>query len=84
MGDVGYWPPAQALRLFFDPTPASPVKLVGRIEGYPTLLRGESTDEPLRGRARRVTRPGLPSEPAVGQELSPGPIFRDVTLGGPC
>ena len=48
MGDVGYWPPGQALCLFFGPTPASvgdeirpasPVNVVGRIEGDPTILK---------------------------------------------
>ena len=48
MGDIGYWPPGQALCLFFGPTPASrgdeirpasPVNVVGRIEGDPTVLK---------------------------------------------
>ena len=48
MGDVGYWPPGQALCLFFGPTPASrgdeirpasPVNVVGRLEGDPTVLK---------------------------------------------
>ena len=47
MGDVGYWPPGQALCLFFGPTPASvgeeirpasPVNVLGGIEGDPTVL----------------------------------------------
>jgi hypothetical protein len=42
LGDLGYWPPGQALCIFFGPTPmgrgseirpASPVNLVGRIVG---------------------------------------------------
>jgi len=57
MGDVGYWPPGQALCLFFGPTPAShgdeirpasPVNLVGRMEGDPTVLKGASSGEPVR------------------------------------
>jgi uncharacterized protein len=49
-GDIGYWPPGQALALFFgptpmstgpDPVPASEVNLVGRILDDPTLLRRE-------------------------------------------
>lgn len=48
MGDVGYWPPGQALCLFFGPTPmsrgeeirpASPVNVIGKIDGDPTVLR---------------------------------------------
>lgn len=46
-GDVAYWPPGKALCLFFGKTPASrgdeirpysPVNVVGRIEGDPTIL----------------------------------------------
>ena len=48
LGDVGYWPPGQALCLFFGPTPASrgdeirpasAVNIVGAIEGDPTVLK---------------------------------------------
>ena len=48
MGDVGYWPPGQALCLFFGPTPASrgdeirpasPVNVFGRLEGDPVVLK---------------------------------------------
>ena len=48
LGDVGYWPPGQALCLFFGPTPASrgdeirpasAVNVLGRIEGDPTALK---------------------------------------------
>ena len=48
MGDIGYWPPGQALCLFFGATPASrgdeirpasPVNVVGAIEGDPAVLR---------------------------------------------
>lgn len=48
MGDVGFWPPGQALCLFFGPTPASQgdeirpasaVNVVGKIEGDPTVLK---------------------------------------------
>ncbi len=47
-GDIGYWPPGNALAIFFgptpmstgpDPVPASEVNLVGRILGDPTLLK---------------------------------------------
>ena len=48
MGDVGYWPPGQALCLFFGPTPASrgdeirpasAVNVLGKLEGDPTVLK---------------------------------------------
>ena len=48
MGDVGYWPPGQALCLFFGPTPmsrgdeirpASPVNVLGKIEGDAVALK---------------------------------------------
>ncbi len=48
MGDVAYWPPGQALCLFFGPTPASQgdeirpasaVNVLGRIEGDATMLK---------------------------------------------
>ena len=47
-GDVGYWPPGQALCLFFGPTPmsrgdeirpASPVNVIGKIDGDPAVLK---------------------------------------------
>ena len=48
IGDIGYWPPGQALAIFFgptplnrgaDPVPASQVNIVGKITGDATLLR---------------------------------------------
>jgi len=48
VGDIGLWPPGNALAIFFgptpmssgnDPVPASDVNLVGRILGDATLLR---------------------------------------------
>ena len=48
IGDIGYWPPGQALAIFFgptplshsaDPVPASEVNLVGRISGNPKVLK---------------------------------------------
>ena len=49
LGDLGYWPPGSAFCMFFGPTPmsrgaeirpASPVTVVGRMSGDPTLLKG--------------------------------------------
>jgi len=48
VGDIGYWPPGNALAIFFGPTPisrgyepvpASDVNLVGRIFGDATVLK---------------------------------------------
>jgi hypothetical protein len=48
MGDLGYWPPGQAFCIFFGPTPASrgdeirpasPVNLVGKVDGDPTVFK---------------------------------------------
>jgi hypothetical protein len=48
VGDIGYWPPGNALAIFFgptpmsrgaDPVPASEVNIVGRITGDATILR---------------------------------------------
>jgi hypothetical protein len=47
-GDIGYWPPGNALAIFFgrtpmstgnDPVPASSVNLVGKVLDDPTLLK---------------------------------------------
>ena len=47
-GDIGFWPPGNALAVFFgptpmssgdDPVPASAVNLVGRISGDASILR---------------------------------------------
>jgi hypothetical protein len=47
-GDLGYWPPGQAFCIFFGPTPASrgdeirpasPVNVVGRLEGDPRVFK---------------------------------------------
>ena len=48
VGDIGYWPPGNALAVFFGPTPmsrgsepvpASEVNIVGRVTGDVTVLR---------------------------------------------
>lgn len=48
-GDLGYWPPGQALCIFFGPTPSSrhtdeirpysPVNVVGKVAGDPTVFK---------------------------------------------
>jgi hypothetical protein len=47
-GDIGYWPPGNAIAIFFgptplsdgpDPVPASAVNLIGKITGKPAALR---------------------------------------------
>lgn len=57
VGDIGYWPPGQALALFFgptpmstgpDPVPASEVNLVGRILDDPGLLKKEKGQRKIR------------------------------------
>ena len=48
LGDLAYWPPGRAFCIFFGPTPASqgdeirpasPVNVVGRVDGDPTIFR---------------------------------------------
>jgi hypothetical protein len=48
VGDIGYWPPGNALAIFFgptpmssgsDPVPASEVNIVGKIIGDATVLK---------------------------------------------
>lgn len=48
IGDIGYWPPGNALAIFFgktplseseDPVPASEVNIIGRILDAPSLLK---------------------------------------------
>ena len=38
LGAVGYWPPGNAVCLFFGQQPVSPVNLVGSVEGDPSVL----------------------------------------------
>ena len=57
MGDLGYWPPGSAFCIFFGPTPASrgdeirpasPVNVVGRIEGEPRVFTNVSSRDLIR------------------------------------
>ncbi|MBE3581910.1 MAG: hypothetical protein IMW96_09825 [Thermoanaerobacteraceae bacterium] len=56
-GDVAYWPPGNALCLFFGPTPVSapgeirpysPVTVVGRVVGDPKVLKRVKDGEKVR------------------------------------
>ena len=56
LGALGYWPPGDALCLFFGPTPmsvgdeirpASAVNILGRIEGDSTVLKAVSGGTPI-------------------------------------
>lgn len=55
-GDIAYWPPGSAFCIFFGPTPASrgnevraasPVNVVGRIEGDATVFRSVRDGTPV-------------------------------------
>lgn len=57
VGDIGFWPPGNALALFFgptpmstgpDPVPASQVNLVGKILDDPSLLKKEKGAHKIR------------------------------------
>ncbi len=57
MGDLGYWPPGSAFCIFFGPTPAStgdeirpasPVNIIGRVEGDPAALKAVPSGESVR------------------------------------
>jgi hypothetical protein len=57
VGDIGYWPPGNAMAIFFgrtpmstgaDPVPASAVNLVGRILDDATVLKREKGTNKIR------------------------------------
>lgn len=56
VGEIAYWPPGNAFCIFFGPTPASsssgptaasPVNVLGKIEGDATLFRAVKTGSPV-------------------------------------
>jgi len=57
MGDLGYWPPGKAFCIFFGPTPASqgdeirpasPVNVLGRVDGDATVFKKIRSGAPVR------------------------------------
>ncbi len=57
MGDLGYWPPGNAFCIFFGPTPASqgdeirpasPVNVLGRVDGDATVFKKIRAGAPVR------------------------------------
>ena len=57
MGDLGYWPPGKAFCIFFGPTPASqgneirpasPVNVLGRVDGDATVFKKIRAGAPVR------------------------------------
>lgn len=47
-GSVAYWPPGNALCLFFGQKPYSPVNVVGQVEGDPATLADVLNGETVR------------------------------------
>jgi uncharacterized protein len=57
LGDLGYWPPGTAFCIFFGTTPASrgdeirpasPVNVVGRVDGDPLVFKRVASGSPVR------------------------------------
>ncbi len=47
-GAVGYWPPGQAVCLFYGQQPVSPVNVIGVLEGDPAVLRAVQEGQVVR------------------------------------
>ena len=47
-GGVAYWPPGNALCVFFGQTPYSPVNIVGTVEGDAKVLAAVKSGEAVR------------------------------------
>ena len=56
LGDLGYWSPGSAFCMFFGPTPmsrgdeirpASPVTVIGKMHGDPTVLKRVASGAPV-------------------------------------
>lgn len=57
LGDLGYWPPGSAFCIFYGPTPlsrgdeirpASPVTVIGRVDGDSSVFKQASPGDPVR------------------------------------
>lgn len=57
LGDLGYWPPGSAFCIFYGPTPlsrgdeirpASPVTVIGRVDGDASVFKRASHGDPVR------------------------------------
>ena len=66
VGDIGYWPPGNAMAIFFgktpmstgaDPVPASAINVVGRILGDATVLKQAKGATRIRIEKIKLLRP---------------------------
>jgi hypothetical protein len=91
IGEVAYWPPGQALCVFFGPTPASqgsqpraasPVNVVGRVVGDARLYaRLRDGDRVLvhRGAGTSVQHRNLLTDPGDAKAKLPSPSLSELT-----